>query len=118
METADILEHRNARKQLSKTRIEDLYLQLSNEKFLKDNDKQHITALLASDIEINLVVELMKQCHAQVQKNKNHPGIYSFYYFKNFIERALKQQKKQAMNTHVATLNESLEFIGDTIVDF
>lgn len=60
----------------------------------------------------------MKQCHAQVQKNKNHQGIWSFNYFKKFIEKTLKQQKKQVVNTHVATLNESLDFIGDTIADF
>lgn len=98
--------------------IKELYLNFSNKKILNDNDEQHITDLLVSDIEVGLIVELMKECYAQTLKRKDNKGIWSFNYFKKFIEKALKQQNDQTENNQIATLNESLDFIGDTLADF
>ncbi|MGE7696685.1 hypothetical protein ACQKNC_21750 [Lysinibacillus sp. NPDC094177] len=98
--------------------IKQLYLKLSKEKFLKRNDEQHITDLLTSDIEVDMIVELMNQCYTQVQKIKNHKGIWSFNYFKKFIVEALKQQNDQAKTIQITLKNETLDFIGDTVADF
>ena len=72
--------------------------------------------MLATDLDVKVILDLMNRCYEQVNTIRNHKGIWSFNYVKKYIEETISLQQEQTTNLTPSVYE--VPFYGDTEADF